>query len=94
MADPTQSSSESAAAAAVVAAAGAAAKEKSSKKTWIAKRWKKMQTGTGSNLPTPSYPEGGSIGKGQTKEDFPNDRPPKCPSFSVETELYLARPQD
>ena len=40
-------------------------KDKEPKKKWtvqIAKQWKKMQPGS-SNMPTPSYPEGGSIGK-------------------------------
>ena len=38
---------------------------KESKKKWtvqIAKQWKKMQPGS-SNMPAPSYPEGGSIGR-------------------------------
>ena len=40
-------------------------KDKEPKKKWtvqIAKQWKKMQPGS-SNMTTPSYPEGGSIGK-------------------------------
>ena len=56
-------------------------KDKEPKKKWtvqIAKQWKKMQPGS-SNMPTPSYPEGGSIG-------VPLD---ECPlSANLEQEVF------